>query len=93
MTLKRILIFVAILIFLACSIAIIRYLAEANFYTGGVFWHGATAGFMGCLFLASTILTIFLIAANGMPMKKRGSVFSMLILSGVVAAVFYFYKP
>jgi hypothetical protein len=93
MTLKRILIFVAILIFLACSIAIIRYVAEANFYTGGVFWHGATAGFMGCLFLGSAILTIFQVAAKGLSTKKRGLVFSMLILSGAIAAIFYSQKP
>ena len=85
----------AILVLLALAIAIIYYLAKANllFYATGVFWDGAIAGLASCLFLASLILTITLIAKKPMLTKKHGLVFSMLILSGLVAAILYFFKP
>lgn len=85
----------AILVLLASAIALSYYLAESNllFYATGVFWYGAIAGFSGCLFLVSLILTIPLMAKIGRLTKKHGLVFSMLISSGSVAATFYFYKP
>jgi len=36
---------------------------------------------------------IFQVAAKGLSTKKRGLVFSMLILSGAIAAIFYSQKP
>jgi len=85
----------AILVLLALAIAIIYYLAKSNllFYATGVFWDGAITGFVGCMFLASLIFTISLIARKGMSSKKQGLVFSMLTLSGLVAAILYFFKP
>ena len=84
-----------ILVLLASAIALIYYLAKSNlvFYATGVFWYGAITGFAGCLFLLSFILTISLRTTKRMPTKKHGLMFSMLILSGLVAAIFYFYKP
>lgn len=89
----------AILVLLASAIALIYYLvnflAKVNllWYVGEVSWLGAIAGFAGCLFLLSLILTISLRATKRMSTKKHGLVFSMLILSGLVAAIFYYYKP
>jgi len=85
----------AILVLLVSAIATIYYLAKSNLlsYATGVFWPGVIAGFVGCLFLASLVLTFSLIAKKGMSGKKHGLVFSMLILSGLVTAISYFFKP
>jgi hypothetical protein len=90
---KKYRILVTILILLCCSLTIIYYLVKANFYTGGVFRYGAITGFLGCLFLVSLTLTFSQMEKRGGLTKKHGLVFSMLILSGSVAATFYFYKP
>jgi hypothetical protein len=94
-TAKKILQVVAIIVFLVATVTIIYYLDKVNlfFYATGVFWDGAIAGFAGCLFLLSLILTISLRTAKSMLTKKRGLVFSMLILSGAVTAILYFFKP
>ena len=85
----------AMLVLLVSAIAIIYYLAKSNFlfYATGVFWYGAIAGFAGCLVLFSLILTISLRTTKSMLTKKHGLVFSMLILSGSVAAILFFFKP
>src|SRR4030067_3646606 len=94
MTPKKILLFLAVVIFLVVSITIIYYLFKANFHATGVFWYGAIAGFAGCLFLSSLILTISLRATKSVLTKKHGLMFSMLIvLSGLVAAILFFFKP
>jgi hypothetical protein len=93
MGVKKYAILAAIIILLCFSIAIVYYFARANFYTGGVFGYGATAGFSGCLFLASFIPAISLMAKKGRLTKKHGLAFSMLISSGSVAAAFYSFKP
>lgn len=84
-----------ILILLISAIAIIYYLVKSNLfsYATGVFWYGAITGFAGCLFLLSLILIISLRITKSMLTKKRGLVFSMLILSGSVTALLFFYKP
>ena len=93
MTPKKILLFLAVVIFLVVSITIIYYLFKANFHATGVFWYGAIAGFAGCLVLLSLILTISLRTTKRMSTKKHGLVFSMLIFSGLVTAILWFFKP
>ena len=86
----------AIFVLLASAIAIIYYLAKSNllFYATGVFWDGAIAGFAGCLFLSSLVLTISLRATRSMLKRGHGLVFSILIiLSGLVTAILWFFKP
>ena len=89
----------AILVLFTLAIAVIYYLAnflaKANllWYAGEVSWLGAITGFAVCLFLASLFLTISLIAKKGMPRKKHGSVFLLLILSGLAAAILHSFKP
>jgi hypothetical protein len=90
MAVKKYRILAAILILLCFSITVIYHLVKANFYTGGVFGYGAIAGFSGCLFLVSLILTIPPMARIGRLTKKHGLVFSMLISSVSVAATFIF---
>jgi hypothetical protein len=92
-TTKKILQVVAIIVFLVASITVIYYLAKANFHATGVFWNGALAGFGGSLFLSSLILTIILIATKSTLTKKRSLVFLMLILSALVTAILWFFKP
>ena len=95
MAMKNYRVLVAILVLLVSAIAIIYYLAESNLfsYATGVFWYGAITGFAGCLFLLSLILIISLRTTKSMLTKKRGLVFSMLILSGSVSALLIFFKP
>ena len=100
MTPKRILLFVAIIIFLVASITIIYYLAnflaKVNllWYAGEVSWLGAITGFAGCLFLSSIITTISLRATRSMLTREHGLMFSMLIiLSGLATAILWFFKP
>jgi len=100
LTAKKILQVVAIIVFLVASVTIIYYLvnflAKVNllWYAGEVSWLGAITGFAVCLFLSSLIVTISLRAARSMLTKKHGLVFSMLIiLSGLVAAILWFFKP
>ncbi len=85
----------AILILLVLAIATIYYLAKASFfsYTTGIFWNGTITGSLGCLFLASFVSTIFLIATKYMQTKKYGLLFLMLILSGLLTAVLFSFKP
>ena len=89
----------ATLVLLASAIALIYYLvnflAKVNllWYVGEVSWLGAIAGFAGCLFLLSLILTISLRTSKSMLTKKRGLVYSMLALSGLVTAILWFFKP
>ena len=92
---KKMLQVVAIVVFLVASVTIVYYLAKANlfFYATGVFWDGAIAGFAGCLFLLSLILTISLRTSKSMLTKNRGLVYSMLALSGLVTAILWFFKP
>ncbi len=87
---KRYLLFFLMLIFLASSSAIIYYLIKANFYTNSnLFWIGAIAGFLGCLFLVSVSLLLFFFVARGVTAKKYGLLFSMLILSALGVVVIY----
>jgi hypothetical protein len=92
---KKILQVVAIVVFLVASATIIYYLAKANlfFHATGVFWDGAIEGFAGCLFLLSLILTISLRTSKSMLTKKRGLVYLVLALSGLVTALLWFFKP
>jgi len=92
---KKILQVAAIVVFLVASATIICYLAKANlfFHATGVFWDGAIEGFAGFLFLLSLILTISLRTSKSMLTKKRGLVYSMLALSGLVTALLWFFKP
>ena len=92
---KKILQVVAITVFLVASIIIIYYLVKADLFSHatGVFWYGAMAGFLGCLFLLSLILTIFAATAKGMLTKKRVLVLVTLFLSALATAVLYFFKP
>ena len=96
---KKMLQVVAIVVFLVASVTIVYYLAnflaKANllWYVGEVSWLGAITGFAGCLFLLSLILTISLRTSKSMLTKKRGLVYSMLALSGLVAAILWFFKP
>ena len=87
--------FSLVVIFIAFSLAIIYYLAKSNLfsYATGVFSYGAITGFAGCLFLLSLILIISLRTTKSVITKKIGLVFSMLILSGSVAALLFFFKP
>jgi len=89
----------AILVLLASAIALIYYLvnflAKVNllWYAGEVSWLGAITGFAGCLFLSSLIMTISLIATKSRLTKKRSLVFLMLILSALITAILWFFKP
>jgi hypothetical protein len=83
----------AILVLLVSAIAIIYFLAKANFHATGVFWYGATAGFGGCLFLSTLILTILIVATKRTLTKKHSLWFFMLILSALVTATLWFFKP
>jgi len=95
MAMKNYRVLVAILVLVVSAIAIIYYLAKSNLfsYATGVFWYGAITGFAGCLFLLSLILIISLRTTKSMITKKIGLVFPMLILSGSVAALLFFFKP
>lgn len=93
MAMKNYRFWAAILVLLFLAIAIIYYLAEANFHATGVFWYGALVGFGGCLFLLSLIFSIFLVATKWPLTKKRSLLFFMLILSALVTATFWFFKP
>ncbi|HEX9261759.1 MAG TPA: hypothetical protein VF893_04450 [Candidatus Bathyarchaeia archaeon] len=92
---KKMLQIVAIIVFLFASVTIVYYLIKANLFSHatGVFWDGAITGFGGCLFLLSLILTISLRTSKSMLTKKRGDVYSMLALSGLVTAILWFFKP
>ena len=95
MAIRNYRVMVAILVLLFSAIAIIYYLAKSNllFYATGVFWYGAITGFAGCLFLLLLILTISLRTTKSTLTKKHGFVFSLLILSGSVTAILFFFKP
>ncbi len=85
----------AIVLLSAVASVIIYYLAKTNpfSYATGVFWHGAIAGFAGCIFLLSLILTIFLVTTKSLLTKKLGLVFFMFVLSGIITATSYLVKP
>ena len=53
---------VAILVLLALVIGIVWSFAKWQFYTGSdIFWYGAIAGFLFCLFLVFLVLIIYLV--------------------------------
>ena len=92
---KKYAIVAATFVLIASAIALIYYLAKSNlfFHATGVFWPGAITGVAGCLLLSSLILTISLITTKTMLTKKHGLMFSMLILSGLVTAALFLFKP
>ena len=83
----------AILVLLASTIAVIHYLAQANFHATGVFWYGAIAGFGGCIFLSTLFFTILLVATKRTLTRKHSLWFFTLILSTLVTATLWFFKP
>ena len=88
---KRYILFFLMLIFLLSSSAITYYLIRANFYTNSnLFWIGAIAGFLSCLFLASVDMLISFIL-RGISTKKNSLIFLMLISFFGVTTI-YFYK-
>jgi len=84
-----------ILLLSASTVALVYYLAKSDLlsYATGVFWYGMIAGFAGCLFLSSLILTILLTWTSNMSTRKHALLFPMLGLSGLVTAAFWFFKP
>ena len=90
---KRVFLAAGTLVFLAASITIIAYLAQANFYTrSDLFWIGATAGFLGCLFLASAISTAILAITRGLSAKRLHLVAITMISSALITIMIYFIR-
>ncbi len=79
-------------ILIASSSAIIYYLVKANFFTNSdLFWIGAIAGFLGCLFLTSAVI-LLLYLARGFATKKNRPLLSILLLLALGVVVIYLYK-
>lgn len=95
MAMKNYRVLVAILVLLVTAIAISYYLAKSNLfsYATGVFWYVAITSLAGCIVLSSLILTIFSITTKSVLTKKRSLAFLMLILSGLITASLWFFKP
>ena len=90
---KRAILAAGTLVFLAASTAIIAYLAQANFFTrSDLFWIGATAGFLGCLFLASAISTGILATTRGLSAKRLRLLASTMISSAAITIIIYFIR-
>jgi hypothetical protein len=80
-------------IFIASSLAIIYYLVKASFFTNSdIFWIGAIAGFLGCLFLSSGAVILLLYLARGLTTKKNRPLLSILFLLALGVVVIYLYK-
>lgn len=90
---KRAILAAGTLVFLAVTIATIAYLAQANFFTNSdLFWIGATAGFLSCLFLASAISTGILAIARGLSAKRLRLAVSTMISSALITIIIYFIR-
>ena len=50
----------SVLIFLVLSLAVVFYLVKVEFSGSELFWHGAIAGFFGCLVLVFAFLTVYI---------------------------------
>ena len=85
----------AILLLSTLATVILYFLARSNVlsYATGVFWDGTITGFAAFLFLSSLTMTIFLVRKRGLLTKKQGLVLSTLILSALVTAITYYFKP
>jgi hypothetical protein len=88
---RRYLLSALMIILVASSLAIINYLVRANFYTNSnLLWIGATAGFLGCLFLAFAFI-LCLTIVKGITAKKNRLILLLLTLA-LGFTVFYLFK-
>lgn len=91
MDMRRSILSLLAVVFLASSLLIMYYLLDSGFYTNSdLFWIGGLSGVFGCIFFVATIGFIFVFARQFATMKNW--LIGLMILSMVVWAVIYFVR-
>jgi len=68
-------------------------LVQANFFTrSDLFWIGAAAGFLVCLFLASVVSAAILAIKRGLSAKRLRLAASTMISSAAITITIYFIR-
>jgi hypothetical protein len=91
MDLRRSILFLLAVVFLASSFFIVYYLLGSDFYTNSdLFWIGWLSGVFGCMLFVALIGLIFVLVRQFATMKNR--LIGLMILSMAGLAVIYFVR-